>query len=71
MYKILNDLNNLDNLFLKISNCPISDNLHSDTDLVLPSRQRLTLRKGAFHIVAHFFGIKYLLMQKSQYFKFL
>ena len=39
MYKILNNLAapNLDHMFLKMRNCPISYNLrNSDTDLVLP-----------------------------------
>ena len=53
MYKILNNLAapNLNRMFYKMSNCPMSYNLrNSDTDLVLP-QPKTEFKKGVFPIM--------------------
>ena len=61
MYKILNNLAapNLNRMFYKMSNCPISYNLrNSVTDLVLP-QPKTEFKKGAFPIMGLSFGTIY------------
>ena len=58
MYKILNNLAapNLDHMFLKVRNCPISYNLrNSDMDLVLP-KPKTEFKKRSFSYNGPFFG---------------
>ena len=67
MYKVLNNLAapNLDHMFLKMRNCPISYNLrNSDTDLVLP-KPKTELKKRSFSHNGAFFGTVYVLTQKA------